>query len=495
MSAPSRPASSATADEAAAVADGLYRCGSLIYTRKGLTLLFAWLLWGDFCFTLMETIVPSILPLKLRALETPNWLIAMIMTTLPGVLNTTICPWVSFKSDRHRGRWGRRIPFIISTLPFLTLFLLLLGWSEHLGAWIHRRWFSEGGFPPTTLILLLIGIFMVGFQFFNMFVNSVFWYLFNDVVPVQFMGRFLGLFRLVAGIKSALYNFLIFKYAESHMPEIFTGVALLYFFGFGTMCLMVREGEYPPPPDLGKRPGFFAQIRTFAVECYSLRFYWDYYLFCMLWSLSTCISTFSIFLQKDVGLDLAKIGQIAGVATVISMCLTYPAGILVDRYHPLRVLLWVKVVVVTLTPFGLIWLFFDFHPDTVFAISLSFSMLLLPFNVLTEATSLPTQMRLFPKERFGQFCSANALLRAATVVVGGLLAGMFLDFTRWACGGSNFGYRFIPMWTIPCVTGSLLCLIRLYRRWQAAGGDLGYRPPTVDCAGPRSRPSLIAERE
>lgn len=226
-------------------------------------------------------------------------------------------------------------------------------------------------------------------------------------------------------------------------------------------------------------PGFLGQIQTFVIECYSLRFYWDYYLFCMLWSLATCTGTFWIFLQKDIGLDLAKVGQIAGVATLISMCLTYPAGVLVDRFHPLRVLLWVKVVVVALAPLQLIWLFFDFEPQTVFMISLGFSMLLLPFNVLTEATSLPTQMRLFPKERFGQFCSANALLRAATVVVGGVLAGLFLDFTKSACGGSNFGYRFIPMWTIPCVTAALLCLIRLYRRWQAAGGDLGFHPPTV----------------
>ena len=119
-------------------------------------------------------------------------------------------------------------------------------------------------------------------------------------------------------------------------------------------------------------PGFLGQIQTFVIECYSLRFYWDYYLFCMLWSLATCTGTFWIFLQKDIGLDLAKVGQIAGVATLVSMCLTYPAGVLVDRFHPLRILLWVKVVVVALAPLQLIWLFFDFEPQTVFMISLGF---------------------------------------------------------------------------------------------------------------------------
>ena len=42
-----------------------FRVGTLQYTRSSLAMLFVWLLWGDFCFTLMETVVPSILPLKL----------------------------------------------------------------------------------------------------------------------------------------------------------------------------------------------------------------------------------------------------------------------------------------------------------------------------------------------------------------------------------------------------------------------------------------------
>ena len=43
-----------------------YRCGTLTYTKMGLFALFAWLLWGDFFFTIMEAVVPSILPLKMK---------------------------------------------------------------------------------------------------------------------------------------------------------------------------------------------------------------------------------------------------------------------------------------------------------------------------------------------------------------------------------------------------------------------------------------------
>ena len=45
-----------------------YHCGTLTYTKAGLFAIFAWLLWGDFCLTLMEAVVPSVLPLKLKSL-------------------------------------------------------------------------------------------------------------------------------------------------------------------------------------------------------------------------------------------------------------------------------------------------------------------------------------------------------------------------------------------------------------------------------------------
>src|SRR5438552_18465144 len=89
-----------------------FKTGTLSYTRASLALLFLWLLWGDFCFTLMETVVPSILPIKLNALGASNWIIGLIVITIPNAMNTAINPLVSFRSDRFRSRWGRRIPFL-----------------------------------------------------------------------------------------------------------------------------------------------------------------------------------------------------------------------------------------------------------------------------------------------------------------------------------------------------------------------------------------------
>jgi len=150
-----------------------YHCGPLGYTLRGLILLFGWLLWGDFCYTLMETVGGgAILPLKLKALGVSNTLLSIIMSTLPGILNMTVCPWVSFKSDRYRSRWGRRIPFILWTMPFLVLCLVLVGWSETLTPFLQRAVPQLGKIAPVTVTVALIGVFYVAFQFFNMFVGS-----------------------------------------------------------------------------------------------------------------------------------------------------------------------------------------------------------------------------------------------------------------------------------------------------------------------------------
>ena len=44
----------------------VYHCGTLDYTRKTLIYLFIWMLWGDFCYTMMEMLIPTLLPLPQR---------------------------------------------------------------------------------------------------------------------------------------------------------------------------------------------------------------------------------------------------------------------------------------------------------------------------------------------------------------------------------------------------------------------------------------------
>lgn len=457
-----------------------FRCGSLIYSKKGLFILFAWMLWGDFCFMLMEAVVPSILPLKLRSLDSPNILIGFIMTTLPGIFNFTITPWLSFKSDRTRTRWGRRIPFIVMTMPFLTLSIIFIGYSHELGAWIHSHLLSGSAVSQAQVIILLLAFFAAMFDLFNMFVNTVYWYLFNDIVPIECMGRFMALFRLVSTITAALYNFFIFKYAESHMQVIFLGAALLYFVGFGIMCMRVREGEYPEPSDDGNRVGLIEKIRIFGRECFTMRFYWDVFLTNTLVSMAGTIGVFNIFFSKSLGLSLDQIGKIASVSIItVPLCFLF-AGVLVDRWHPVRVSTYLLVYTAFSGLGGWVWLFIDSPPPLVYVwiAIVTGAFFAAPLSAVNQTAEMTRLMRLLPHEQYGQFSGALAMVRAAAMMMGGVLAGLWVDFWGHAFGNPAYAYRFNFIYRELLILVAFYFYYRTYRSWKRLGGDKDFVPPS-----------------
>ncbi len=484
-----------------------YHCGTLTYTKTGLFVLFAWLLWGDFCFTLMEAVVPSILPLKMKALGCPNWLMGLILTAAPGILNVTVCPYVSFKSDRYRSRWGRRIPFILWTMPFLCACLALLGLSDDLSAFLQNHSAFLQRYTPATITMALVALFLIMFQFFNMFVSSVFFYLFNDVIPAQFLSRFVGALKIVGTGASALYNCFIFKYAGTHMREIFVGAALLYLAGFGVACLMIKEGQYPPPNEEDRHSGKgFRGFKTFFNESFSHRFYWFRFLSTAFGACGAAIYIFAVFFNQQMGLSLAQIGYIQGISSIVMMVAMYFMAVFVDRWHPMRICTYGAIFAVLGNIISLVWVFVTLPSHYFYWLNLSNVVIGAFMAALVTVSGFPCEMRIFPKSRFGQFCSAQAMLRSLFTIVAGVLAGAFVDLAKMLCNGSDFGYRFIFLWLALFSTISATFMVCAYRDWYRMGGDRHFHPPApwnpsgieempvVPITGPQSKWLTVAFR-
>ena len=463
----------------------IYRIGTLEYTKRGLFMLFAYLLWGDFCFTLMESVFPMITPLTMNNLGSSDLLIGLVMTTIPNMFNAVVCPWVSFKSDRHRSKMGRRIPFLLYPTPFVSLFLILIGLAPDIGRFMSSTIMHTTGWSQTAIILGLIAVFSAGFQYFNMFVGSVYYYLFNDVVPEQFLGRFMAAFRLVGTLAGAVFNFFVFRYAETHMKWIFIGAGVLYFIAFMQMSLKVKEGEYPPPPEyVDGKQGLFSGLKTYFMECFSNKFYWYYFLATTAWDLTLCIRPFDLLLQRQtLGLEPSQIGVILGIGQIVTALLIVPAGFLSDKRHPLRTTLYAILGLVFLTPTRLVYLFHKFDPATVFWVELSLQTLLVPLLAIYIVSSLPMCMRILPAERYGQFCSAQAMFRSGANILFGMLAGGFMILMKHISvkhgAPANYYYGFAPLWTWTLQIVSMFLTYKLYKSWKEHGGDEHYVPPPV----------------
>jgi maltose/moltooligosaccharide transporter len=465
--------------------DTRYYAGTLEYTKRSLIVLFMWLLWGDFCFTLMETIEPSVLPLVLKDLGASNLIMSLYLTTFVGVFNLTICPISSFMSDRYRSKWGRRIPFLALSTPFVALFLVLTGFCKEIGHFFYLHVFHQSVSNETAVTIVVIGILVVCYQFFHMIVASVYYYLFNDVVPEQYLGRVMALFRAVGTAAGALFSLFVYQYARTHSKEIFVGFGLLYLIGFTMMCLKVREGEYPTPPKTDKTKSQVIQgIATFFKESYCHKFYWYFYTSFGFWAISGVTSPFLVFRNLNLGLSLKELGWIAGVSGVLTTVLLVPMGCLVDKKHPIRVGMTAMIWTLVFAPLNVIFLW-QYSHTAVLWLTIMTTAVTLPVGVIASASDLPLFMRLLPHSRYGQFCSANAMVRSAMTIVAGVVCGLFVDGLAWYCKtrlhiGGDYYYRLLFIWQIVFVALALYYRVKLYKMWLSLGGDDNYIAPMFE---------------
>jgi MFS family permease len=458
------------------------KTGTLTYTKAAVFTLFTWLLWGDFSFTLMEAVWPSVLPLKLNSLGASNTIISLLVTTIPSAMNFVLNPVISTISDRHRGKRGRRIPFLLFATPFVAGFLIFLGFSKQLGAGLFAAisgllpdWMTEN-----MVVIGIICVLVISFRFFELFINTIYWYLFNDVVPQPLMGRFLALFRVVGALAGALYNFFVYKYAATHSGEIFVGAGVIYGVVFLLMCLNIREGTYPPPEPIQPRTPWFRFVVGFLRECFGHRVYVLLYFSVAAWVFSSAGNPFHIFFATSLGLTIEQVGFVSGISILAGIAFAIPAGFLVDRFHPIRVMLAAKIGLVLIAPFNLIFLFRDFPPHQTFWIYMALNMVVIPLGAVYTAAGLPMAMRTLPRDRYGQFSSASAMVVALAIMAGGILVGLYLDTLKTLFQGNPYYYRFLPCWPLVFCCVSIVLNVLLYREWKRLGGDSGFKPPVSD---------------
>jgi MFS family permease len=435
--------------------------------------LFFFLLWGDFCFYTMEQVIPAIMPLKLESLGASNLTITTLTSTIYYLLNMVVNPVVSFRSDRFRSRFGRRRPFLMVATPFVTLALILLGFSEDIGQSL-ASWGAWAGLSSTATIIVVMGVLLVFFQFFNLVGYSVYFYLFNDVVPETMLGRFIGLFRIVSHTATFLFTLLVFPHALTHIREIFVGAAVLYFSGFMLMCLRVREGDYPPPPPLDEgRTSLLAAVKTYFRECFTIRLFLYFFAFMALMQASWAVNPFYNLFLLSLGISMEQIGHYNAWLYVPGIVLLYPAGIVTDRIGPQRGYL---LILPCYLVYGVVSFFFlrDFTSWIWIAI------FYLPLNAMRGVVEGTIAYSTLPRQRFGQFASANALITSLIAAVAGVAAGAFMDVFKRSYGGDNY-YRLIFVWNLVFWTLAAGMLVLLYREWKRVQA-LQRRPDVQDAS-------------
>lgn len=393
-----------------------------------------------------------------------NFVSSLLIATLPYGLILLIGPIVSYRSDRYRSRWGRRIPFLAIHIPFVVLSMVAVAFSPVLGQGLHQLLGqSSPGLATCTLIIIALGWGV--FELATVVANAVFYGLINDVVPSSLLGRFYGVFRAISLIASILFNYFIFGKAEEHFPLVFLGIGLVYGLSFTMMCLKVKEGEYAPPP-IPKAGGgnFFTAARTYFHECFSKPYYlWVFVSIALPWIAFIGVNHFSVYFAKSLAMDMGFYGKCLALTYGCSLVLSYPLGMLADKFHPLRTSLVVISLYALVTAAGAI---FATNPQT-------FAVFFVLHGILsgawfTSSASLP--LRMFPKENFSQFYSALNMFIGLGIMTAGPIVGKLIDFTN----------KFYQLTFIASSTLAFLAIfigLIVHAKFMKLGGPASYQPP------------------
>ena len=478
-----------------------FHVGNLVYTRKGLVLLFFWLLWFDFCFSIMETVLGPIIQFRLKNdLHADSFLFTLFVATIPSIVNFILNPIISIKSDRHRGPRGRRIPFLLYGAPLVCGCLVLLGFGNEIGAWVQATFVP--GVSQTEVTIWTFGILFLVFSVANMFLGTTFYYLFNDVVPEALFVRFMAYMRIVGGLAGMIYSWFIFGYSNKWGPLnvdlgfvhyhndnfwypklILVGAAVFYTIASTIALLKVKEPDYPPPPPLGEGERLLDKTRmtvqTIARECFCHRFYVIYFVTMMMNWMSYQMAQFMNPMRVDLGMDLAVLGKIGAMTGFIGMFLTFVAANYGDRFRPLPLMVFSMVLMVAASPISLLFLIPGLSAQTYLYIQVAYSLVGLPIGVVYGMAESPLAMSLLPRDRFGQFSAAQSMMRMILPgILGSLLAGWLMHTLEHRLG--SYALRFSFLWNFVFQFCTLLCYVWLYREWKRLGGKEHFRPPPVE---------------
>ncbi len=447
----------------------VFQTGSLRYTWQTLSILFVWLLWGDFAFTFFENIFGRFIPLYLKDLHSSNSLIGIMTGSIAGAVNVCFMPNISQWSDRTRSRWGRRIPFLYVATPLTVVSLIAVGFAPEIAGWIHRGLLIHlaPAVSETGFILTLLCAVIVSYHFFNMVLVNAYTWLQRDVVPQEVMGRFLSWIRIVSTLGNFLFLWYVFPHLKAHREGVFLGIGLFYLIAFLLMCLNVKEGEYPPPPSKEETPGMLKSFLLYFRECLCLPIYRNFFIaWVLVIGATSCAQPFSIlFAREGLGLDMDSMGKIFAWGSAVSALVYLPMGWICDRLTPLRLALGSLGALMAFSLLACL----SIHSRQGFLIyTLAWTLPMVAWSLGASAAT----MTLFPPAKFGQFSAGLNVFGCGGIILGNYLMGKLIDLV-------HSDYRITFVWSTVLFALAIYPFSLVYRDWQRHGRPHRYVPPPI----------------
>ena len=93
----------------------------------------------------------------------------------------------------------------------------------------------------------------------------------------------------------------------------------------------------------------------------------------------------------------------------------------------------------------------------------------MPLTQLQYGSEIPLLMRLFPAKQYGQFSSANAMLRHCILIFGTIAGATLIGYTNRRYG--EFGNAYAYLWQGTFHSIGAVCLWIVFYYWRRSGRE------------------------
>lgn len=272
-------------------------------------------------FGSVEQITNNLIPITCRHFTDNAFIIAAVLAT-NRLFGFVVQPYVCWKSDYVRTRWGRRRPFFLFGLPLTIVGLLGVG---------TLPLFITGDARHTLAALILVVVVNVFLQA----IVDVNWGslepLYADTFRQEQLGRASSLRQIAGQVVNLAMVYYVIGWADLNeiYPYLFSAVCVLG--AFLLMAFVIREQPAgPPPPPTRYNPaahlGLLVSNRDYARLAFicaaNLVLPATFFLFN------------SLYVTDTLGLSKGELGRAQTLGPFLTIALAFPVGWLVDRIGP-----------------------------------------------------------------------------------------------------------------------------------------------------------------
>jgi len=265
-----------------------------------------WITFGHFGTALSMTIVEPLMNLRLKAIGVSESHIGLLASANLWAVSFLVM-YFSWKSDHCTSRLGRRTPYVLMSLPFLTIALILF-------PYFSEKW-------------ILIGLIIV-YYFFNDMKASTYPLLSIDCVSKEVLARVSGLVTIVISLAAFLSSRLGAKMADVSQARVFVLAACAM--TSATLLALYRIKE---PPFYHPAEGKFNILAPIKVACQDKRILVLMVAVALLNAFNMIFTIWVWFYAKSkLGLTIGDTGVAMSWGLLLKMAVSYPAGWLIDRF-------------------------------------------------------------------------------------------------------------------------------------------------------------------